>query len=79
MTWNETLFKQINQKRKKNKINRTEWFDNFHKLLTPENNQYGNDRKENVKDELSDYEKLNQTCNLDYENTEKEILAAFKN
>ena len=45
------------------KINRTDWFDHFHKLLTPENNQYGNDRKENVEDELSDYEKLNQTCN----------------
>ena len=32
--------------------------------------------EKNVKDELNDYEKLNQTCNLDYELTEKEILAA---
>ena len=61
---------------KSEKINRTEWFDHFHKLLTPANNQHGNDRKEKVEDELSDYENLNQTCNLDYEITEKEILAA---
>ena len=30
---------------KSEKINRTECFDHFHKLLTPENNQYGNDGK----------------------------------
>ena len=41
-----------------------------------DNNQDGNERKENVKDEPCSYEKLNQTCNLDYEITEKEILAA---
>ena len=61
---------------KSEQINRTKWFDQFHKILTPEHNQYGNDRKENVKDELSDSEKINQTCILDYEITGKEILAA---
>lgn len=64
---------------KAEKINRKEWFDHFHNLLNTKNiNQEDNARKENVNCELSSYEKLNQSCNLDYEITEKEIFAACK-
>ena len=77
MQWRRTdeMKRDTVQTDKSEKRNRTEWFDHFHILLTPETNQDGNERQENVKDKLSDYEQFHQTCNLDYEITEKEIPA----
>ena len=65
-------YKQINLK----KINRKEWFDHFQKLLTPENSQDSNEIQQHVKNDLAEYENSDQTCILDYEVTEKEVLSA---
>ena len=61
---------------KSEKINRKEWFDHFQKLLTPENSQDSNEIQQHVKNDLAEYENSDQTCILDYEITEKEVLSA---
>ena len=58
------------------KINRTEWYDHFKKLLTPQNGQDVDERKQSVKNDLTNLENSNKTCNLDYNITEKEVLDA---
>ena len=58
------------------RINRTEWYDHFKKLLTPQNGQDVDERKQSVKNDLTNLENSSKTCNLDYNITEKEVLDA---
>ena len=63
---------------KAEKVNHQKWFDHFHNLLNYEKSNIDTDRQNYVKQELTNYESLNQISNLDYNITEKEILEASR-
>ena len=63
---------------KAEKINHQTWFDHFNKLLNTQFSPIDNTRQNLVKNELNNYETLNQSNNLDYTITEKEVFAASK-
>ena len=64
---------------KAEKINRTQWYSHFKDLLKSNDYQIDNDRHQQIKNELLDFEKTQQLGNLDYDITEKELLNACKN
>ena len=63
---------------KAEKKNHQAWFYHFDKLLNTQISPIDNTRHNLVKNELNNYETLNQSSILDYTMTEKEVFAASK-
>ena len=66
-------------KDKAEKINRTQWFSHFKDLLNSNEYQIDNERQNQIRDELLEFEKTEQLGNLDYDITEQELFNACKN
>ena len=63
---------------KAERINRTQWYTHFKDLLKSNNIKIENERLNQIKNELMDFEDANQSGNLDYDITVNEIMEACK-
>ena len=63
---------------KAERVNRTQWYTHFKDLLKRNNIKIENERQNQIKNELMDFEEANQSGNLDYDITVNEIMEACK-
>lgn len=61
---------------KSERINRQDWYNHFHNLLNNQKDQVDNTRKNIIRAELTYYEQLKQSHNLDFPITKEEIFGA---